>query len=681
VSPESANVLEVYGVGPRASCLVAWHVPYAVPVSEPPTELQHARVLDLVSDALLPPEDSLWRAENRRRALERLAGQPQLSDQFVQLRAFLRVLDTAPGCLLLGGQRMAFTRLSRAQRQVVLRRMLAHPLGVVRGAALLLKRLIGAIYYADADAHGHNPTWASLSYPGPIAPTPAAARPIQPLHPSRETTLECDVVIVGSGAGGGIAAADLARAGQRVVVLERGPYLTEQDFTQLEMDAFGRAYLDAGLRSTADLGTVILAGACLGGGTLINYTTSFRTPDDVRAEWARVSGLDLFTSDEFTGALDRACRTLGVNQLHNQPSKRDATMQRGLAALGWHVDAMPRNVDGCTQDDVCGYCGMGCVRGAKRSTLKACLEQASEHGAQIAVDIDVRRVLVERGRAVGVVGVHTPSGAALTVRARRTVVAAGALGSPTLLLRSGMGGAVGENLRLHPATAVWGHVPAEPVRPWTGTLQALYSAEFADLDGAGYGIRFETAPVHPGFMALAMPWESSIEYGALIGRLAHTSLVGVLTRDRSAGRVVLNRRGRMVVRYRPSRDDQTHIRQGIIAAAQVLAAAGATEVFATQHRFVPWQPAVEPLREWISRIDRVGYGSNRTLYVSFHQMGTCRMGRDARTAVVDGDGQAHAVRDLYVADASLFPTASGVNPMLTVAALAHHVAARLARTL
>jgi choline dehydrogenase-like flavoprotein len=293
-------------------------------------------------------------------------------------------------------------------------------------------------------------------------------------------------------------------------------------------------------------------------------------------------------------------------------------------------------------------------------------------GHGLGVGVDVQRVLIELGRAVGVVGVQRATGAVVTVRARKTVIAAGAIGSPALLLRSGVAGPVGQYLRLHPATAVWG-IFDDLVRPWTGTIQALYSEQFADQD-AGYGVRFETTGVHPGFMALGMPWEGAASYDTLVRRLPHSSLVGILTRDRSSGRVGVTRSGAPVVRYAVSTYDQAHVRAGVVGAAEVLAAAGAREVWTTQRRYLPWRIGLEPLEAWMARVDRAGYGSTGTLYVSFHQMGTCRMGTDSATSVTDAAGQTHSVRDLYVADASLFPTASGVNPMVSVAALGHWVA-------
>jgi len=635
-------------------------------------------VLDALADTLLPPDASPWRSGTAARSLARLSAQPGLRDSLARLQLFLRMLDTPMGGMLVGGTRRSFRASSAAERERVLQRMFSSRVGPVRGAALSLKRLFGVMYYADVDESGQNPTWTGLGYPGPIAPSPASSKRLQLLPLDGVSRLECDVVVVGSGAGGGMVAAELAEAGHDVVVLERGPYLTESDFNQLEVDTLARAYLDGGLRTTQDLGTLILAGACLGGGTVVNYTTSFRTPDDVRAEWSRLTGIPLFVGSEFTAALDAACARLGVNQEHNTASTRDSLMERGLRAKKWHVDAMPRDVRGCTQDDVCGYCGLGCVRGAKCSSLAACLTSAAAVGARICAGVAVQRVLIENGRAVGVLALH--DGKPITVRARKVVAAAGAIGTPALLLRSGLQGAVGQYLRLHPATAVWG-VFDQPVAPWTGTLQARYSSEFADLDDDGYGVRFETAPIHPGFMALAMPWENATSYDALVRRLPVSSLVGVLARDRSHGQVVLSRGGATMVRYRPSRYDQRHIRHGVIAAAEVLAAVGAREVFGSQNRYVPWLPAAESLDSWIQRIDRVGYGSNHTLYLSFHQMGTCRMGTDRRTSVVGPSGESHAVHDLYVADASLFPTASGVNPMVSIAALAYQVAQNLKSTL
>jgi long-chain-alcohol oxidase len=320
--------------------------------------------------------------------------------------------------------------------------------------------------------------WEEIGYPGPLGPHPDAPAPrLQPLVPRGEVALECDVCVVGSGAGGGVAAAVLAAAGLDVVVLEVGGYWSERDFDGGERAGLRRLYRGGGAAATDDQGVGLIAGACLGGGTVVNYSTSFRTPDDVLEEW---EGLG-FPSAELGPALDAVCDRLGVNSEHNLPSRRDQVMRRGLDSLGWHIDAMPRDVQGCEQGVVCGYCGYGCPLGAKRSTLRTWLEDATSAGARIVVGTKARRIVVENGRAVGV------DAGAVHVRTCAVVVSAGAIETPALLLRSGLTNPnIGRWLRLHPATAVFG-IFDEKIRPWEGTMQALYSDEHRHLDG-GYGV-------------------------------------------------------------------------------------------------------------------------------------------------------------------------------------------------
>ena len=194
----------------------------------------------------------------------------------------------------------------------------------------------------------------------------------------------------------------LAAAGLDVVVLEAGGYWSERDFDGAERTGLRRLYRGGGASATDDQGVGLIAGACLGGGTVVNYSTSFRTPDEVLEEW---EGLG-FPSAELGSSLDAVCDRLGVNTDHNRPSRRDEVMRRGLESLGWHVDAMPRDVLGCEQGVVCGYCGYGCPLGAKQSTLRTWLEDAAAAGARIVVGTKARRVLVEKGRIVGVDAGH-----------------------------------------------------------------------------------------------------------------------------------------------------------------------------------------------------------------------------------------------------------------------------------
>jgi long-chain-alcohol oxidase len=604
-------------------------------------------------------------ADLAERVAANIAVLPRAADR-AELDLLLRLFESPALNLLIAGIPRRFSAMTPPHRERYLRGWATSRLAPRRKAFQALKRLVAVTHYTTPGA-AH-----ALGYPGPLGPPPAVPKPIRPLVVTADTTLTCDVVVVGSGAGGAVVAAELAGAGKDVVVLEKGGYRNEADFTHYEGEALASLYDAGGLLATRDLGFVILQGATLGGGTVINYTTSFATPESVRDEWAREHGLPHFTRPEFARSLDSVAQRVGVNTDYAAPSGRDRVLIRGLERLGWHHGLLPRNVRGCAQDDACGYCGYGCRIAAKQSTLVTYLPDAVAHGARVVVDCDARRVVIVGGRATGVQArVH---GHALTVRAGAVVVACGSIHSPALLLRSGVNlPALGKFLALHPATAVFADME-ETVRPWTGTLQAHYSDQFADLD-RGYGFKFETAPIHPSLLALAAPWESAAQYAERMGRLARTAVCGILLRDRFGGRVRVDREGCPVVDYRVSRYDAAHLRRALAAAAELLEAAGAREIWPPLARWISYRPGARRAREeWLARVDAAGWGANQLLLVTFHQMASCRMGASARTSVVDPEHHVWGIGGLYVADASVFPTASGVNPMLTIMGIAHRAA-------
>ena len=192
----------------------------------------------------------------------------------------------------------------------------------------------------------------------------------------------------------------LASAGKDVLVLEAGGYYDDADFDGAELCGYQRLYAEGGAAATADHSVGLLAGECVGGGTVVNYTTSFRTPDDIRAEWA--AGVPWFAGNEYTASLDAVCARLGVNSDHNRVSAREQILNRGLRALNWHVDAMPRNVLECDQGTICGYCGLGCPIGAKQSTAKTWLADAQQNRARIIIETRAQKILIEAGHAAGV---------------------------------------------------------------------------------------------------------------------------------------------------------------------------------------------------------------------------------------------------------------------------------------
>jgi long-chain-alcohol oxidase len=498
----------------------------------------------------------------------------------------------------------------------------------------------------------------ATGYPGP----PEVAQP----EPSRLERIvgnvECDVCVVGSGTGGATAAAVLAEAGLDVLVLEAG---SDGGYRREELDALWAHYLEAAGAATEDQSIDLLIGATLGGGATINWTTCFRPPADVLEEW-RAFGLDV---DAVERGVDAMWERLGVNEEYSGPSGRDAVLERGLRELGWHVAAQPRNVRNCEQGRVCGTCGFGCPLGAKVTPSSTWPDQV-----RVALGVRAQRVLVERGSAVGV------DAGNVRVRARAVVVACGAFHTPALLARSGLANAnIGRNLHLHPVTLLSGEMD-EDVKPWEGPLQSRYSEEHARLDGA-YGVRYETPPVTPGLFGAALPWEGAREVLDLARRYARLAPVFPLVRDRDAGEVVVGRDGEPIAHYRVSRYDLRHLRAGFAGAARVLEAAGARRIVSTHARPVVWERGRGGIGRLLAEADMRGWEPNQVLYASAHVMGTARMGHSPTIGAVDPAGESWEVANLIVCDGSAFPTASGVNPMITIAGLAHANATALAARL
>jgi long-chain-alcohol oxidase len=644
-------------------------------------------VLEAVCETLLP---SLSQAEDPAGLFATGAGQagtapraegligaiPDPGDRR-RLRLLLDTLENPFVNLLFSGRFRRFTTLSLPARESILRGYSVSRLALRRAGFQALKRLIHVAYYCWPVGEGRHPAWAATGYPGPLPPPAKAVAPLPAVHLDRDETLDCDVIVVGSGAGGGVVAGLLAEAGLGVVVLEKGGNPGSGDFTQIEGEMLSRFYLDGGLLMTRSGSLPILAGSCLGGGTVINYTTSFPLPLEARGEWDRLSGLGLFEGSRFQHSLDRVSARLNVGTTWTTPGCRDQLLERGCRSLGWHVGVIPRNVTDCREGLECGYCGYGCRHGTKNSTARTYLASAAHRGARLVPHCDAERVLIRNGRAAGVEStVAGPDGRRfrLTVRGSAVVVACGSINTPALLRRSGIAHTqLGHGLRLHPATAVAG-VFTERVEPWTGALQTRYSDQLADR-GDGYGVKFETAPVHFALPASGFGWASARNHREEMGRLANISIIGVLLRDRDAGRVSVGPTGRPRVHYELSRHDVANVRAGLQGAAQVLAAAGAREIFSLHTP--PVRATVgEPgwLERFTASMDGRGYTKCRMSYISFHQMASCAMGAEPSRGVIGEMGELFGARGLYVADASAFPTSSGVNPMITIMAIADHVA-------
>jgi choline dehydrogenase-like flavoprotein len=602
------------------------------------------------------------------------------------LRLLLRLLGRRVPMLLFSGRPRSFRSLAHAQRERVLRGMALSVVPQLRSGFQGLFRLSAFHYYSAIPNDDGNPLWPSIGYvPSRNAPAAQAALTARRTDAER---LDCEVCIVGAGAGGSVAAAVLASRGHKVILMEGGSDWQSEQFDQREAIGTRELYIDRGTTTTGDLSVAFVAGSGLGGGTTVNWQSCFRTPDAIREEWADSSGCPHFSDESFDKSLDSVWGRLAISRAESQVNANNAVLERGCSVLGYKSSRIARNSLGCDLAQ-CGYCVYGCRHGGKQSAAVTFLRDAQATGnLSIISRCTAQRINLQNGRATSVSG--TAVGATgggihpVTITARAIVVACGALHTPALLMRSGIAlRALGRNLFIHPTTAVTG-VFDDLIEPWRGPPQTVVCDEFVELRGS-YGYRIETAPAHPGLLAMGTPWVSSDDHRRIMRQAAHRALLIVLVRDRATGRVTIGADGGPRIRYRPRRLERELLRHGMATAARVLDAAGARSI-ATLHvrplhaeRNGPAHATlIPPIDQLCRRIEMAPVGRNRLHLFSAHQMGTCRMGRDNRSAVCDANGEVFGVPGLFIGDASAFPLSSGVNPMITIMAMAHHTARSIA---
>jgi hypothetical protein len=474
-----------------------------------------------------------------------------------------------------------------------------------------LRGLTFLFFYALPDESGHNANWDALSYPGAISAPPSplqAPKTIALEHVSGgSATLVADVCVVGSGAGGGVIAAELQKAGRSVLVLEMGQYRNESDFKQLELPGMLELYLDGGLASSEDGSIAILAGSTLGGGTVVNYMNCIRTPQHIRREWAGL-GIEGIDQPDYEQHIDSVWERLGVNDAVTSQNRIHEKLIDACEALGYPHRALTRNADqSCEDPRVCGYCFAGCQKGCKQSTMKTFLQDAADAGARFVVGCRAERILVQDGRAAGVQATVTHedgSTTTLTVTAPTVVVACGAIESPALLLRSGIGGqAAGKHLRLHPASLVAG-IYEQPIEGWIGQIQSALSDQFKECEGE-HGFLIEATTVAPGILAMSWPWLEGAQHKELMARaLKHSAPFISVARDHGEGEVVLDDHGRAVARWSFSDDlDARMFRRAMVELAKLQRAAGAREIVTLYQQPLMWHEG-EDFDAFLAEIER-----------------------------------------------------------------------------
>ncbi len=591
-----------------------------------------------------------------------------------QLQIVLTLLESGLFNRVTTGKDQAFSDMTLDDRTDVLRSWGDSDIPAARQVFQSLKRLGLFLFYA-AMPHGEpNPVWASLGYPDQSPHTAPVPVPIKPLVIDEPTTLYTDVLVIGSGAGGGVVAGELSASGKEVIVVEKGAYYADHEFSGRELTSQS-LFEKQGLLTTSDMSMSVLAGNALGGGTTINWAASLRTPDDVLYEWEHDYGFTGASGADFQRSMDAVLERINAGAEETPVNVNNAMLERGCHALGYEVTSIPRNVKGCEE---CGFCNFGCPFGAKQSTLKTYLQDAYQRGTRIVVNATVKKVLIERGVALGAeLLVQAADGAqhTVTIRAKWVVVAAGSIHTPALLMRSGLANAnIGANLHLHPVTVTYGLFD-QPVIGWQGPPMTRLSHQFANLDGHGYGVRMETAPVHPGLAAATFPWQSGLRHKRMMHDLPNMTNIIALTRDRYGGRVTLNAHGEPVLHYKLHPFDAAHMLKGMVESLRVHLAAGAKEISSPHNRQMLYRPADGgSLEDFLRDVQQRGLHSNAYSLFSAHQMSSCRIGGDSAIGALNPSGESYEVRNLFVADGSVLPTASGVNPMVSIMATAHFLA-------
>ncbi len=639
---------------------------------------------------------------NFKSSVHRTLGHNTPSDGLVALRKILTLLDTRVGSFILTGSTTSFHLQPFTHRTQILQnwsKSYFPPLSTLfRSLQALTKK-----------------TWLSLSptlpqiIDFPSIPPHTIRNPIfefaflEPSGPPSALepwTLSTDILIIGSGCGAGVCASNLASAGYRVLVVEKGYHFPSSHFPMQAEDAGVHLFENGGAILSDDGSTAVLAGSTWGGGGTVNWSASLQPQHFVRQEWA-AEGLPLFTSQNFQESLDRVCKTMGVSTEHIEHNFSNECLLEGARRLGYAGKDVPQNTAG--KGHLCGYCGSGCASATKQGPANRWLVDAKEEGAEFVEGCDVREITFEGKKAMGVKGVWTSKDRSFTrevvIKASRVIVSCGTLNSPLLLMRSGITNAqLGRNLHLHP-TAFVGAVFDEETRPWEGGILTAAVTSLEDQDGKGHGPKIEMIASTPLFPLSYTPWTGALDFKMQCAKFHHMAGFIPIERDRDTGRVYPDPvDGKCRIEYTTSQFDLNNVLEGVLAAAKIAKVMGAKEIYTchpdarryttlesddlqkSEREGTEDQGVNEPaFQSWLDEMRKLGLRSPDPCTLgSAHQMGTCRMSSDSRKGVVDPTGRVWGTEGLYVADASVFPSASGVNPMVTTMGIADWISRGIA---
>jgi choline dehydrogenase-like flavoprotein len=500
---------------------------------------------------------------------------------------------------------------------------------------------------------------------------------------TKDLVVECDVCVVGSGSGGAWTAHELVKQGRSVVMLEEGGYHTRREFDMTEPRAYQNLYQELGNRATDDLSMTILQGKSVGGGTTINWCSSFRTPERILKIWRERFGVETLSTEVLTPHWDHVEKRLHIAEWPLASiNANNKVLWDGLGALGYERGLIRRNVNNCLN---LGYCGLGCPVDAKQSMLVTVLPDAVEQGLTLYSNT-VARVLDWDGRKVTAVraevldpATRKPTGVKVVVKPKVTVVSGGAINSPGLLMRSQLlsEGRVGERTWFHPVLIMMAEYEHE-VNAFHGAPQSVYSHHFVDRGPGKMGFFLEVPPVQP-MLASIVATGSGGDTFELMTRLRHLQVmlaihVDGLLPEEEGGTVRLRdgAQSRYSIKYAFTPAHWEAFRTACKEMAKVQFAAGAKQVRSLHLSPLTLKSAAE-----IDRLDDAAWAPVQVRVATAHQMGGCAMGKDPSTSVVDPHLKYHTLDNLFVVDGSVLPTSLGVNPQETIFGIARWAAGHI----
>ena len=501
----------------------------------------------------------------------------------------------------------------------------------------------------------------------------------------KDRHFEADVVIVGTGAGGGTAAEILSQAGLKVIMIEGGALKSSTHFDMEERHAYPNLYQQAAALKTADKGIGIFQGRTVGGSTTVNWTTSIRTPEPTLDFWQQAKSVKGLSASELQPWFEKMEQRLNIEQWQYDANRNNGALRDGCEKLGWEYTVIKRNVKGCWNT---GYCGMGCPVNAKQSMLVTTIPSALEHGATLISRAKVVKLEHRGDKVVGLTAQamtegFKPTTLKITFSAKHYILSAGAIHTPTLLMRSNTPDPhkqLGKTF-LHPSL-LSGGMFAEQINGHSGAPQSIYSDEFVWRDGAAgeLGYKLEVAPVHPVLIA-----SKTIGYGVshaqLMANFNQMQVTIALIRDgfneQSPGGQVRLTDDSFVLDYPLTDGFWNAARRAFLSMAELQFAAGAKKVL-PMHDGLTFFESWNDAKQSINQLD---LGLIKTIVASAHVMGGCAMGEDKTQAMVDGYGNSHYLENLSVMDGSVFPTSLGANPQLSIYGIVARNATALAQKL